>query len=119
MPTIRLGRDQTLSLDGVALAGVREVDLSLDYQTADVTAFDHGFASTLPIREDCTLRMLIYHQEDYDRVKGKLNVHPPVGVTISVSNVGSAKFVPVGVKITQPIDGVMAYDVTFKYWNYT
>lgn len=118
MGTIRLGRDQTLSLDGTALAGVREVDISIDYQTADVTSFEHQFASTLPVREDCTLRMLIYHQEDYDRVQAKLNQHPPQPVTIAVGNVGSAKFVPTAVKIAQPIDGVMAWDVTFKYWNY-
>lgn len=118
MAKVKLGREQTLTLDGAPLVGVREVDISLDYQTADVTSFEHRFVSTLPIREDCTLRMLIYHQEDYDRVQAKLNQHPPQPVTIQVSNVGQAKFVPTAVKIAQPIDGVMAWDVTLKYWNY-
>lgn len=119
MAKVKLGRDQTLTLDGVALAGVREVDFQVDMQGQDVTSFNHSTTSTLPIRQDVTLRTLIYHKDDYDVVRGFFSLTTPVPATIAITNVGSCKFVPVSVKIAQPIDGVMAWDVTWKSWNHS
>jgi|LakMenE18May11ns_1017448.scaffolds.fasta_scaffold9664180_2 hypothetical protein len=119
MAKVRLGRDQTLTLDGTPLEGVREVDIQVDMQGQDVTAFDHSTTSTLPIRQDVTLRTLIYHKDDYDRIRPSFSLTTPRPVTLAISNVASAQFVPVAVKIAQPVDGVMAWDVTWKTWNYS
>jgi hypothetical protein len=118
MAKVKLGRDQTLTLDGVPLAGVREVDIQVDMQSQDVTAFDHSTTSTLPVRQDVTVRTLIYHKQDYDVIRGKFSLTTPTPALLGISNVASAKFVPVSVKIVQPVDGVMAWDVTWKIWNY-
>lgn len=119
MATVRLGRDQTISLDGVVLEGTREFDIDIDMATHDVTSWWHGWKSTLPIAGDVTIRLLIYWGDTYgNNIADKLNQHPPERMDMSITNVGVAPCVPTKVTVKTPIDGVMAWDVTLKLWTY-
>lgn len=115
---VRLGRDQVLTLDGVVLEGVREVDIEVDTRTVDITSWEHANASTLPVLRDATLRLLIYWLEDWEKIKDKINAHPPEPVVLGVSNAYDIRCVPTAVKIAQPIAGVMAWEVTFKPYGF-
>jgi hypothetical protein len=115
---VKLGRDQVLKLDGVVLEGVRELDVDMDMSTHDVTSWWHGWKSTLPIAQDATIKVLIYWAENYADFNGKFNVHPPQPMTLEISNVGSGDFVPVKVSVKQPLQGVLAWEVTLKLWTY-
>lgn len=116
---VKLGRDQTISLDGVVLEGVRELDVDLDMSTHDVTAWWHDWKSTLPLAADATVKVLIYWQENYDDFYRKFNKHPPERMELSISNVGFVPCVPVKVSVKQPIAGVLAWEVTLKLWTYS
>lgn len=118
MAKVKLGRDQVLTLDGVVLEGVRELDVDMDMSTQDVTAWWHGWKSTLPLAQDATVKVLIYWQENYDDFAAKFNVHPPDPMTFGIGGVGSGDFVPVKVAVKQPLDGVLAWEVTLKLWTY-
>lgn len=121
MPTtkVKLGRDQVITLDGVTLEGVRDVDVDIDVATHDVTSWWHGWKSTLPVAADATIRVLIYWEENYDDFHSKLNKHPPEPMTLAMSNVGSVPCVPVKVAVKEPIAGVVAWEVTLKLYTYT
>ena len=118
MPSIVLGRNQTLSIDGTVLEGVREIDISIDTRTQDVTAWNHDWASTLVMAADVTIGFKLLWSENYSAIGAKFNQHPPQPLTVDISNAGSAKFLPTNVKLGMPIDGVMSWDVTLKLWNY-
>lgn len=118
MSNVKLGKDQSISLDGVVLEGVREFDLDIDMQTHDVTAWWHNWRSTLPVLGDVTVRVLIYWGETYEFFAEKLNKVPPEPMRFFITNVGSCECVPTKVSIKQPIDGVLAWDVTLKLWTY-
>lgn len=111
---VKLGRDQTLSLDGAVLEGVREVEVGVDMKTTEVTSWEHDATSTLPLSIDVSVRLLIYWASDYVLFADKLNKHPPEPMTLAISNVGSVQCVPTGVAIKQPIDGVLAWEVSLK-----
>lgn len=111
---VKLGRDQTLSLDGSVLDGVREVDIDIDYRTVDATSFEHNVASTLPLVADASIRVLIYWKDNYDLFDAKFNLHPPQPMTLAISNCPTIRCVPVKVAIKQPIAGVLAWEVTLK-----
>ncbi len=118
MPTIRLGRDQTLTLDGSPLEGTRDFDYSIDMATEDVTPWHAPWASTLPISGDVSFRLLIYGAEDYARVASKINRHPVEPMELSISGGVAMRVVPVGVRGVIPIAGVVAWECTFKLWSY-
>lgn len=119
MPSIVLGRDQNLSVDGTVLDGVREIDISVDLKTQDVTAWNHAWCSTLATHADVTIAFKVLWSESYSTIGAKLNQHPPQPLTVAITNAGSAKFLLTNVKIGLPIDGVMAWDVTMKLWSYS
>lgn len=114
MPTVKLGRDQTISLDGNVLEGTREFDIDIDMKSMEVTSWDHDAASTLPLSLDATVKLLIYWGEDYADISGKLNKHPPEPMTLAISNVGTVRCVPTKVAIKGPISGVLAWEVTLR-----
>ena len=39
-------------------------------------------------------------------------------LTLGISNVGEADYVPVNIAVKQPIAGVLAWEVTLKLWTY-
>lgn len=121
MPTeqIVLGRNQTLTLDGAALDGVREVDVDIDTTTVDVTPWNGSWRSHLPVLGDATLRILIYWKSTWETFAGKLVQTPPVPMTLAVSNAFEWRVIVAGVKVQQPIAGVVAWEVTFKPYWYT
>jgi hypothetical protein len=111
---VKLGRDQTLSLDGAVLEGVREVDVDIDMKTQEVTSYWHDVSSTLPISVDATVKLLIYWADDWNQIASKFNQHPPQAVTLAISNGPTIRCVPVKASIKQPIAGVLAWEVTLK-----
>lgn len=120
MPTnIKLGRDQVLTLDGVILEGVRELEVDIDAKTFEVTSYEHPWASTLTLTRDITVKLLVYWQSNYDAFAAKFYSDVPTPMSLGISNVGSVRCMPVKVSIKQPISGVMAWEVTLKSHWYT
>lgn len=113
-----LGRDQVLTLDGTPLEGVRELDIDVDTRTVDITPWNSRYASTMPICVDATLRVLIYWKEDWGRIATKMFANPPQPMTLSATNAFSVKCMAVGVKVVQPIQGVVAWEVTLRAYSY-
>jgi hypothetical protein len=111
---IKLGRDQVITLDGTPLEGVREVDFDLTSKTVDITSWVDDTTSTLPLHQDLSVRMLIYWQEDYDRIYEKWNKHPPEPMDVDISAFGKYRMVPESIKGGQPIAGVVSWEVTFR-----
>lgn len=120
MPTtnVKLGHSQKFRLDGTALSGTRDVEVSIDTKQVDVTAWNHSWVSTLPLQADCTIRATLYWQSELGTIFTRLFAHPKQKITLAIDGVISGPFVPVEVKIANPLNGVLAYDVTFKLWNY-
>lgn len=119
MPTkVKLGRDQVLSLDGTVLEGVRELDVDIDMTTQDITSWNHAWKSTLPLSADCTVKVLIYWKDDYDSFWGKFNKHPPQPLKLAISNVGSVQVLPAKIAVKQPMQGVLAWEVTLRMYDY-
>lgn len=120
MPTtnVKLGHNQKFKLNGTALQGTRDVEVSIDTKQVDVTAWNHQWISTLPLQVDVTIRATLYWQSNFQSVWSLINKHPTVKCDLAIDGVISGPFVPVEVKIANPLNGVLAYDVTFKLWNY-
>lgn len=115
---VLLAKNQKVTFDGATLEGVREVDVDIDERTVDITPWNSEFASTLPVVADATLRLLIYWPEDWEKVKAKFMVWPVQPVMVGVTNAYTIKCLPVSVKVTQPIQGVVAWDCTFRAYSY-
>jgi len=118
MAKVKLGKDQTISVDGSVLAGTREVEVEFNLKTTEITSWNHQWASTLATTRDATIKLTIYWAEDYASIAPKLNQHPPVPMTVFISNVGTLYCVPTAVKIVQPISGVVAWEVTLQMHCY-
>jgi hypothetical protein len=118
MAKVKLGKDQTISIDGEVLEGTREVDVSFDLKTTEITSWDHQYASTLGTTFDATLKLVIYWKEDYDVLHPKLTAHPPAPLAVSISNVGTIYCLPMSVSITQPIAGVLGWEATLRMHSY-
>lgn len=120
MPTtIVLGRDQSLTLDGVVLEGTREFDIDIDLQAHDVTHWSHSWKSSLPVAGDLTCKLLIYWKDNYATFAAKLNKHPPEPMTLAITNAYTFGCVVTKVGIKGPINGVMAWEVELKLWAYS
>jgi len=115
---VKLGRDQVISLDGIVLEGVRDVDVDIDMSTHDVTSWWHGWKSTLPLAGDVTIKVLVYWAENYEDFYDKFNKHPPERMDLSITNAVSCGCIPVKIAVKQPIAGVLAWEVTLKMWTY-
>lgn len=111
---VKLGKDETVSLDGTTLLGVREVDFELTSKTHDITSWTDSRSSTLTILEDVSIRVLVYWRSDYDRIYQKWNKHPPQAMQINFGAGSSYWVVPESIKGGQPIDGVVSWEVTFR-----
>ncbi len=118
MAKVKLGKDQTLSIDGTPLQGTREVDVDLSLKTTEVTSWDHQYASTLGTAIDGTIKLTIYWSDDYAIIRPKLFAHPPVPVRVDITNVGFLYCLPTSVRIVQPINGVLAWEVTMQMHSY-
>ena len=118
MAKVKLGKDQTISIDGVVLEGTRDVEIDLDVKTTEVTSWDHQYASTLGTGFDATLKLVIYWKEDYDLLRPKMTEHPPAPLEVAISNVGTIYCLPVSARITQPIAGVLGWEVTLRMHSY-
>lgn len=118
MANVKLGKDQTISLDGQPLEGTREVEIDYTLKTTEITSWDHQYASTLGTSFDCTIKLTIYWGDDYDLLHEKLTEHPPSPIALAISNVGTIYCVPTAVRIVQPINGVLAWEVTLQSHSY-
>jgi hypothetical protein len=115
---IKLGHEQKFRVDGVVMDGTRDVEVSIDTKQFDVTAWDHLWTSTLPVGVDVTVRALIYWPVNFGTIWSKFNRYPPIPVRVVVDGVIDGKFLPVEARIDNPLGQVLAYDVTFKLWDY-
>lgn len=115
---VKLGHDQKFKLDGVAMDGTRDVDVTLESRQLDVTHCRGTWVSTLPLAMDVTLRVLLYWQENFDTIFAKFNQYPPQKVDLEIDGVLNGPFVPVECRIANPMANVTAWDVTFKLWCY-
>ncbi len=118
MAKVKLGKDQTISVDGAALEGTREVEIDFNLKTTEVTSWDHQYASTLGTSFDVTIKLTIYWADDYDVLHPKLTTHPPTPLEVVISNVGTIYCLPTAVRIVQPINGVLAWEVTLQMHSY-
>lgn len=118
MPTIVLGRDQTLSIDGTIAEGTRELEATISTKTHDASGPWNEWSSTLVVSADASIRITIYGYEVYETVMAKFNKHPPQSLSLSVSGFGNGPFVVTDVQARQPINGVCSWDVTLKLWTY-
>lgn len=118
MPTIALGRDQYIEVDDQRLNGTRQFDVDVQMQEVDVTSWQHAWKTSLPVCAEVTVSMTVYGQEDAGVVIGKFNQHPPAKVKIALSSIGTGYFVPTQLRAAVPVDGIVAYDVTFKGFQY-
>lgn len=116
---VRLGRDQVLTLDGTVLKGIREVDVDVDTRTVDITPWNSRFASTIPVVMDATVRLLIYWKEDWESIESKMFADPIEPVVLGITNAFSIKCIPAGARVTQPIQGVVAWEVTLRAYSYS
>ena len=119
MPTIALGRDQTLSVDGVTATGTRELDVSVSTQTRDLTHPSHRWTSQLVLRADVSVKILVYGTELASSLLAKFNQHPTSRVSLNISGIGTGYFVITDWSAKQPIDGVCSWEITLKNWAYT
>lgn len=108
-----------LTLEGEVLEGTRDFEVDIDLQTTDITAYWHGWKSTLPVAADVTVKLLVYWKDNYTAFRDKLNKHPAEPMKLAITNVGTVTCVPTKVGIKGPINGVMAWDVTLKLYTYT
>jgi hypothetical protein len=115
MPTLTLGRNQTVSVAGVT-TGVREIDVDISSKTHDVTSFDDPWETTLVLSRDIAVRLTALHKEVYDAVWPKYAQHPPQPFTISVGGL-SMKVVATDIKMKSPVDGVVSWDMEFRAWS--
>lgn len=118
MAKVKLGKDQTISIDGATLEGTREVDIDYTLKTTEITSWDHQWASTLGTTLDATIKLTIYWKEDYDTLHTKLTAHPPAPLAVAISNVGTIYCLPTAVRIVQPMSGVLAWEVTLQMHSY-
>ncbi len=118
MPTVLLGRDQTMLLDGVALVGTREFEVAIDGREFDATAWNGSWSSTLVLSANAAIKVLIYWKDNFQPFFAKFNKHPPQPMQLSISNSVFGTFVPAQIRIVTPLVGVVAWEVTLKHWDY-
>ena len=119
MPTrIKLGHNQTFRVNGAAYDGVRELDVDVRTREVDVTAWDHAFASTLPVLTDATLTVKLYYPDEMGTIWTKLAEHPKQKLDLVIDGLISGSFVVSGVRVGCPMGGVVPHDVTFRLWNW-
>lgn len=114
MARILLGRDQSITIDGVVAEGTRELDVDIGTKTIDVTHWTHPVESTHVLSAAISIRVLIYWAECYEKFAARFNRHPPRPFVLGITGAGSARVVPTNVTIKQPITGVVAWEVTCR-----
>jgi hypothetical protein len=108
------GYEQQAYLDGVALEGTRDFDIDLDGKTFDVTHPDHNQLSTLLVRADVTITILVLWKYVYDKFAAKFNKHPPEPMTLSMDNIGEVPVSMVGCTIGYSPQGFVGWKVKLK-----
>lgn len=120
MPTTKvlLGHNQKFKVDGVAMEGTRDVDVTIDARQHDVTPVRGQWVATLPLAVDLTLKATLYWAEDFQTIWDKFMSRPPEKFDLEIDGVMSGPFVATDVRIANPMGNVVAWDVTFKQWVY-
>lgn len=118
MAKVRLARKQQISVDGVVLQGTRDFDVEQELDGVDITPWRASGTAELTLCESATLSLQVYHLEDAKRLAAKWNKFPPEPVEISISGVGTGKFVVKSIKHDGGFTGLLSYTFTFKSWPY-
>lgn len=116
MARVLLGRDQSISLNGQAIEGVRDFDVSFAGREFDVTNWSHSWTSSVVLFSSATLKLLIYWQDNYVAFAELFNKHPvnEQRVNLAVAGLFSGPFVVTDVQVKSPINGNVAWEVTLK-----
>jgi len=115
---IRLGHKQVLTVDGVALEGVRELDLDVSTRSVEVTGWASPWASYLPAVIDPSLTVTLYYPEEMNVFWTNLKSPVKSALTIAVSGLFSGRFVVSGIAVGCPMGGVVPHQVTLKQFAY-
>lgn len=118
MPTVKLARQSSITIDGVTILGTRDFDVDIDLDTVDVTPWNGVCRGELPLMEANTVTLQIYDSSDLARLASAWNQFPPQPVALGIDG-RSAKFLVHKIKIGGQFSGVQAYDVVLKLWPYS
>lgn len=115
---VALGHDQSFSVNGSPLDGVRELDVDVTTRELDITGWDHAFASTLPTVADASITVTLYYPEEIAPFYTNLTTHPKQPMQLAVDGLFDGTFVVTGIRMGVPMGGVVPHEVTFKLFAY-
>jgi len=115
---VRLGRNQSISVDGITLLGTRDFDLNQELDGVDVTPWTASGTAELPLCESATLTVQVFHLEAVQALAAKWNTFPPQPVTVAIDSVGTGKFLVKSVKSAVPFSRLVEYTAVLRSWPY-
>jgi predicted secreted protein len=120
MARIVLGRNQTMTLNGQTIEGLREFDVDMTGTEFDITNWRHQWTSSIVICASATVKLLIYWEENYQTFVTLFNKHPATSqlVRLAVAGLFSGQFSVSSVQAKSPINGNAAWEVTLKSMVY-
>ncbi len=120
MARIVLGRNQTMTLNGQTIEGLREFDVDMTGKEFDITNWRHQWTSSIVICASATVKLLIYWEENYQTFANLFNKHPATSqlVRLAVAGLFSGQFSVSNVQAKSPINGNAAWEVTLKSMVY-
>lgn len=110
--SITLGRDCTVSVDGVSLVGVRSASVTMQRSEIEVPVFTTGETITLPGSRTLTVELETISSADAATLTAAMN-DTSAGVLITGTHV-SATFVVTSLAASEPLDDVVVYTATLK-----
>jgi len=115
---IKLGHNQTFTVDGTPYEGVREIDVDVTSREVEVTQWDKPWASTLPLVMDATLTVKLYYPDEMAPIWQNMTAHPKTPLSLVITGLLTLKAVVSSVRVGCPMGGVVPHDVTFRMWSY-
>lgn len=113
----RLGRDCTFALDGVILAGVREVATTRTTTEVDLTGYQHASRSTLITHRTWEIEVAAVKPADAQKLRDAEARHKVVTVTTTNGlHEVSADFVVAESASSEPLDDAVVATFTLKQW---
>jgi hypothetical protein len=118
MPTYALGKDTQVYVNSNALAGVRNVSVSVDANEREITPFGGSLVTYLPIQYAVSIDIEVINTSTASTLLGYLSQTPPTRLTVAVGSY-SGLFIVSSVSDSYPLDGVASHTFKLKKWGYT
>lgn len=115
MTKVRLGRSQSITVNGRVLLGTRDFDLDVDSDSFDVTPWDSDYRGEMPLTESTTITLQVYHLDEVALFMAAWNRFPPRPLRVAVLGV-RANFVVHKLKVSGQFNGLIVYEVVLKLW---